>query len=106
MAVANNASAMPGATTASVVSWRAAIAENEFMMPHTVPNSPMNGAVAPTVARNPSWRSRPSVSRMMVTDIALSMRSLMPGSKASRGGPPSKARRHSRKAETNTAAIG
>ena len=43
MAVANKASAMPGATTASVVSWRAAMAENEFMMPHTVPNRPIKG---------------------------------------------------------------
>ena len=46
MAVANKASAIPGATTARFVLCMAAIAENECMIPHTVPNSPMNGAVA------------------------------------------------------------
>ena len=52
MAVANSASAMPGATTASEVFYDPAIAANEFMMPHTVPNSPTNGAAEPTEARN------------------------------------------------------
>ena len=50
-AVANSASAMPGATTARLVLPDAAIEVKEFMMPHTVPNSPMNGAVEPTEAR-------------------------------------------------------
>ena len=45
-------------------------------------------------------------SRRIVTFIAFSIRSLMPGSSVSRGGPCSKARRHSRSAEVNTAAKG
>ena len=88
MAVANRASAMPGATTARVVSWRAAMAEKLFMMPQTVPNRPTKGDTEPMVARRPSCCSMPSVSRRMVTFIAFSMRSLMPGSMASRRPPP------------------
>ncbi len=55
--MANSASAMPGATTARLVSWLAAMAEKEFMMPQTVPNRPMKGAAEPVVARNgrPGW---------------------------------------------------
>ena len=41
MAVANSASAMPGATTARLVLLEAAIDVNEFMMPITVPNRPI-----------------------------------------------------------------
>ena len=44
---------MPGATTDSEVLLVAAIDWNEFMMPQTVPNRPMNGAVEPTVASTP-----------------------------------------------------
>ena len=106
MAVVNSASAMPGATTARVVSWRAAMALKAFMMPHTVPNRPMKGDTEPTVARKPNWRSMPSVSRRMVTFIALSMRSLMPAIWLSRGLPFSKARRHSRSAAMKIAAMG
>ena len=51
-AVANSASAIPGATTARLVSFVCAIAVNEFMMPQTVPKRPMNGAADPSVARN------------------------------------------------------
>ena len=51
-AVANNASAMPGATTASDVFLLTAMAEKLFMIPQTVPNRPTNGAVEPTDARN------------------------------------------------------
>src|SRR5205814_992234 len=51
-AVANRASAMPGATTARLVFLDAAIAWKLVMMPHTVPNRPMHGAVEPTVARS------------------------------------------------------
>ena len=43
---------MPGATTASEVFLVSAIAWKLFMMPQTVPNRPMNGAVEPTEARN------------------------------------------------------
>src|SRR5215813_14047385 len=45
MAVANRASAMPGATTARLVFCEPAMAEKLFMMPQTVPNSPIKGAV-------------------------------------------------------------
>ena len=38
--------------TARLVSLATAMAWKLFMMPHTVPNSPMNGAVAPAEARN------------------------------------------------------
>jgi hypothetical protein len=51
-AVANRASAMPGATTASEVFFEAAIDWKLFMMPQTVPSRPMKGAVEPTEARN------------------------------------------------------
>ena len=45
---------MPGATTARLVLLAAAIALKLRMMPQTVPNSPMNGAAEPSVARNGS----------------------------------------------------
>ena len=50
---------MPGATTARLVFFDAAIAGKLFMMPQTVPNRPTNGAVEPTVARKPIKRSTP-----------------------------------------------
>ena len=46
MAVANSASAMPGATTARFVVCDFEMPMKLFMMPHTVPNSPTNGDVA------------------------------------------------------------
>jgi biopolymer transport protein ExbB len=45
--VASSASAMPGATTARLVVCSFEIPMKLFMMPHTVPNRPTNGAVAP-----------------------------------------------------------
>ena len=53
IAVASNASAMPGATTARFVVCAFEMPMKLFMMPQTVPNSPTKGAVAPTVAINP-----------------------------------------------------
>ena len=50
-AVANNASAIPGATIAKLVFLDTAIDWNEFIIPHTVPNNPIKGAVDPIVAR-------------------------------------------------------
>src|SRR3982074_1778552 len=50
IAVANNASAMPGATTASEVFLEAAIDWKLDMMPQTVPNTPTKGPDEPTVA--------------------------------------------------------
>ena len=51
-AVANNAYAIPGATIAKLVFLEIAIDWNEFIIPHTVPNKPIKGAVEPIVARN------------------------------------------------------
>ena len=56
IAVASSASAMPGATTARLVVCDFEMPMKLFMMPHTVPNRPMNGAVAPMVARKPMPR--------------------------------------------------
>ena len=42
---------MPGATTARLVVCDFEIPMKLFMMPHTVPNRPMNGDVAPMVAK-------------------------------------------------------
>ena len=53
----------------------AAMAEKLRMMPHTVPNSPTNGAVAPTDAKKIIQRSSRSISRCTVTVMARSMRS-------------------------------
>ena len=50
-AVANNASAIPGATIAKLVFLEMAIDWNEFIIPQTVPNKPMKGAVDPIVAK-------------------------------------------------------
>jgi len=50
IAVANSASEMPGATTASDELSCAPIWKKLFMMPQTVPNRPTNGATAPVVA--------------------------------------------------------
>ena len=44
-AVANSASAIPGATIAKLVFLEIAIDWNEFIIPQTVPNNPMKGAV-------------------------------------------------------------
>ena len=50
-AVANKASAIPGATIARLVFLDIAIDWKEFIIPQTVPNNPINGAVEPIVAR-------------------------------------------------------
>src|SRR5258708_25060559 len=52
-AVARSASAIPGATIAKLVVCDFDMPIKLFMMPHTVPNSPANGAVAPMVASTP-----------------------------------------------------
>src|SRR3974390_575969 len=51
--VANRASAMPGATIARLVVCDFEMPMKLFMIPHTVPNRPTNGAVAPIVASTP-----------------------------------------------------
>ena len=50
-AVANSASAIPGATIAKLVFLEMAMDWKEFIMPQTVPNKPIKGAVDPIVAR-------------------------------------------------------
>src|SRR5262245_4900654 len=100
-AVANNASAMPGATTARLVFLAAAIEAKLFMMPHTVPNRPTNGADEPTDARNPICRSSCSISRPSVMSMTRSMRSLSPAlSSVVVSRPLAAERRHSRMAAT------
>src|SRR5271169_4210795 len=98
IAVANSASAMPGATTDSEVFCDAAIDWKLVMMPATVPNSPMKGPAEPTVASTNSLRSMCSISREMATDITFSMRICRP---AKERAWPSKLRFHSRMAATN-----
>ena len=44
---------MPGATTARLVVCAFEMPMKLFMMPHTVPNRPTNGAVEPMVASRP-----------------------------------------------------
>src|SRR4029453_15641429 len=61
IAVANSASEMPGATTASEVFFDWAMWPKLFMMPHTVPNRPTKVALAPPVARKPSRFSIASI---------------------------------------------
>ncbi len=105
IAVANSASAMPGATTARLVFLLAAMPEKECMMPQTVPNRPMNGAVEPTEARKTIQRSIRSISRPTVTVMARSTRSRTPPRAMS--APATRAeRRHSPMAAPNTAATG
>ncbi len=105
--MANKASAMPGATTARLVFLLTAIAWKLVMMPHTVPNRPMKGAVEPTVARNVSLRSSRSTSREMVTSMTFSTLSWTPGMGRVPRSPPSRSvdRFHSRIAATNSAAM-
>jgi hypothetical protein len=57
-----------GATTARLVVWVLAMPMKLFMMPHTVPNRPTNGAVEPMVASTP-------VPLLMVRPLAATRRS-------------------------------
>src|SRR4026209_1530693 len=77
-AVANKASARPGATTARLVFFEIAIAWNEFMIPHTVPNRPTKGAVEPTVASTRSRLSSCDISSWSCTSMTFSMRFCTP----------------------------
>ena len=76
--VASKASAIPGATTAKLVFCCSAISIKAFIIPHTVPNKPIKGAVDPIVARivNPDCRS--SASRTTATSIERSIRACAP----------------------------
>src|SRR6195952_4570572 len=102
IAVANSASAMPGATTASEVFFDAAIDWKLDMMPQTVPNKPTNGPAEPTVANTSSRRSSRSTSRAIETFITFSIRICRP---ANDRVWLSNERFHSRIAATKHAAI-
>src|SRR5579862_2891751 len=102
MAVANSASAIPGATTAREVFFDAAIDWKLDMMPQTVPNRPTNGPAEPTVASTRRRRSSRSISRAIETFITFSMRIWRP---AKERAWLSKERFHSRIAATKQAAI-
>ena len=51
IAVVIKASAMPGATAARLADPVCAILVNEFIIPQTVPNNPINGPVDPVEAK-------------------------------------------------------
>src|SRR5450830_621730 len=70
MAVAISASAMPGATTASVACWTLARPRKAFMMPQTVPSRPMYGETEPTEARKARCDSSTSISRWKAARMA------------------------------------
>ena len=70
-AVAKRASAIPGATTAKFVFCAIAIDLKLFIIPQTVPNNPINGAVDPAVARKVKFLSTFSLSLLKTTVIDL-----------------------------------
>src|SRR3990170_8013199 len=63
-AVAISASAMPGATVASVALPVWAMPEKAFMIPQTVPNRPMKGVALPVVARKGRYVSMSAISSL------------------------------------------
>ena len=73
-AVANKASAIPGATTASEVFCACAMPVKLRMMPQTVPNSPTKGATAPTVASTFSRSDNRSISLAIDDDSTVESR--------------------------------
>src|SRR6267378_856423 len=77
-AVASSASAMPGATTARFVVCDLEMPIKLFMMPHTVPNSPTNGEVAPMVASSPMPSLIRRASARTISAKLDAARSLMP----------------------------
>src|SRR6202140_6012814 len=80
IAGASSASAMPGATTARLVVCDFEMPIKLFMMPHTVPNSPTNGDVAPMVASTPMPSRIRRASARTISAKLDAARSLMPGS--------------------------
>ncbi len=98
---------MPGATTARLVFFAAAIDWKLSIMPQTVPNRPTKGAVAPTVARNGIKRSTRSISRPSVTFMTRSIRCCrLARIVAVPRRPLAALRRHSRIAAAKTELIG
>src|SRR5438552_1267259 len=79
-AVGSSGSAMPGATTARLVVCDFEIPIKLFMMPHTVPNSPTNGDVAPMVASTPMPSRIRRASARTISAKLDAARSLIPAS--------------------------
>src|SRR6478609_6514292 len=77
-AVASNASAMPGATTARLVVCAFEMPMKLSMMPQTVPNRPTKGAVEPIVARTPVPRATLRLAACSMRSSCQAMRSLRP----------------------------
>ena len=71
---------MPGATTARLVVCDFEIPIKLFMMPHTVPNSPTKGEVAPIVASSPMPSRIRRASARTISAKLDAARSLMPAS--------------------------
>jgi len=82
-AVASRASAIPGATTARLVVCASAMPTKLFMMPHTVPNRPTKGAVAPMVASRPVPTTMRRAAAASMRCRREAMRSLRPSRSAS-----------------------
>ncbi len=78
-AVATSASEMPDMTAPAPPLWLCARSAKALMMPRTVPNRPMKGALLPSVPRTPRLRSRSRRNRdfalAMASDIASAPRS-------------------------------
>ena len=98
MAVANSASAMEGATTARDVFFWMAIDWKAFMMPQTVPNSPIKGDAVATMASEPRPSSRRAFSRAMAASSTRSIRWIRKAAWPSVLRPLLRASRHSRSA--------
>ena len=95
-AVAMSASAMPGATAWMLDDVVLDRPMNAVMMPHTVPNSPTNGAVLAVVARNVRPRSSRVTSWVRARCIARCTFSMPPKSASSASSPLSRLARVSR----------
>ena len=72
---------MPGATTARLVVCALEMPTKLSMMPHTVPNNPTNGAVAPMVARMPEPRAILRLAAISMRSSCQATRSLSPSAR-------------------------
>ena len=77
-AVVTSASAMPGATARRLAAPASPSPVNASMIPHTVPNNPMNGVTDPVVASQgihfSSFRTSPCAAACIVARMAFSLR--------------------------------
>ena len=79
-AVAIRASAMPGATAWMLEEWVTLSPLKAFMMPHTVPNKPINGAALAVVAKKIKYFSSLVISTLVARFIARDTFSTPPSS--------------------------